>query len=131
MTRKSKRELEREVSALDDAAGDGDGVGLYIFERENHFESRTDAPRPDLLVPDDVRGGYQSTTPEYVTPDGYTGGMLFVSPSVIETWPGESGDDAIPVPELWDGLTDEQLREEYRRRKENDDPIPPLLEEHA
>lgn len=130
MPRKSKREIERDLQTLDDT-DDAAEVGIYVFERENHVETRTDAARPDLTIPDDVRGGYETATPTYVTPEEYPGPILFVTPSVVETWPERTGDDAVPIPELWDSLTGEQLREERRRREANDDPIPPVLEDYA
>lgn len=130
MPRKSKREIERDLQTLDDA-GDGAGMGLYVFERENHVDTLEDTTRPDLMIPDDVRGGYKTATPAYVTPEEYPGSILFVTPSVVDTWPGDTDDDAIPIPELWDSLTGEQLREERRRREANADPIPPVLEDHA
>ena len=54
-----------------------------------------------------------------------------MTPSVVDTWPDSTDDDALPIPDLWDNLTDEQLRAERRRREANDDPIPPVLEDHA
>lgn len=123
----SKRDLKREVDGLREE-NPSDDVGMYVFERENHFESRSEAPRPELVVPNE-RGGYKTAAPAYVSSEEHSGPILFVTPTVVETWAGETSDDAVSLSELWDSLTDEQLREERRRREANDDALPPLLEE--
>jgi len=129
MTRKSKRELERDLSELEsDATADGDGVLIYYTDRS--FETREDAPRPELTIPDTMMDGYETATPD-VLPEEHAAPILFITKATVDTWEHDAGDSPVPVSELWDALSDEQRREEYRTRKENDDPIPPLLEDYA
>jgi hypothetical protein len=125
----SKRGLKRDVEQLSEERDSGGGVGLYLFTTANNFESRSDAPRPELTVPDDVRDGYTTAVPN-VVPDKFERPILFLTDAVVGTWDGDAGDSSIPVSELWDNLTDEQLREERRRREKNDDPIPALLKDY-
>jgi hypothetical protein len=122
----SKRDLKRDVEQLSEETTSG-GCGLQIlFGVKDGYETREEAPRPDLLVPDDARGGYTTTAPKII-PDKFETPIMIVTKAVTGTWPGDVDDSSIPVSALWDNLTDEQLREERRRRKENDEPVPPVL----
>lgn len=126
----SKRDLKKEIENLS-GEQQQDDVGLVVFTTGNHYETADAAPRPELVVPDPDRGGFELAVPN-VIPETFETPILFLSRRVRETWPDppETDDDTVPLPRLWDDMSDEQRREERQIRQQNGDPLPPLLEEY-
>lgn len=139
MTRKSKRELERD---LDDLEPDHDDDMVPVVFSFTSFGSSdlADSPHPELTVetwPDSDRHDNLSIALPNLWPERYAGEPSVLVESckndITETWPEdpEESDNRVLACELWDALTDEDLREEYRIREENGEQIPPILEEYA
>lgn len=126
MTRKSKREIERELDKFD--RGSDDEIGIILNLTWSGFDLE-ESPHPELTVqqwPDERPDSYSIAVPN-VMPDAHTpdGGVLTVSGCKTAE---RRLSDAPFACDLWDSLTEEQLREEKRIREENDDPLPPILE---
>lgn len=135
MTRKTKRQIERDIDDLDD---DDDRSEPPLIFTMTHVMG-DDTPHPELTVeswPDSDRHDTKSiAVPNRYPPEYLEKPVLLVescSNRVTDTWDGEPEDDDIRVRActLWDALSEEDLKEEKRLREENDDPIPPLLEDY-
>lgn len=114
LTRRSKRELAREVDDLqpDD---DAEEVGLVI----KYTTASDSTPHPELTVHPDPETRTIATPS--IIPEQYRDTILFVGSC------DPDGDAGIPACELWEELTDEQLTKEYRRRRIENAPIPEYL----
>jgi hypothetical protein len=142
MPRKSKREIERDLETLD---ADEEDAGPLIIKLTSFTNlenpppvNRSDSPHPELTVeafPESDRHDELHIAVPNLWPEEYLGeSMVFVyscPPGITDTWPDDTLEDAVLACDLWDGLSDEDLREEYRIRNANADPIPPLLEEYV
>ena len=122
----SKRNLKRDLHTLREEAVTAD-PSLSVVTYGRDYETRVEAPRPELTVPNN-RGGFETATPAYVSAVERSGPVLTVGKTITETWNGDYSDSLLPASTLWDRLTEAQLQEERRRRQANDDPLPPLLE---
>lgn len=141
MTRKSKRELEREVKNLesDDTADAPLVFGMTTLGPPGEAD-REDSPHPELTVeqwPDSPRHDTLGIAIPNLIPYPYAEeSMLFVESCgnrITETWPDdpEDTDTRVRACDLWDALTEEDLGREYKLRIENDEPVPPVLERYA
>jgi len=100
---------------------------LCIFLGGRSYETVDAAPRPELVVPDVERGGYRTATPNAL-PDAYDRPILFLTDAVVETWDKEHREGTVPVSEVWDSMTDEDLQAEYEYRTQHGEPVPEYLE---
>jgi len=142
MSRKSKREIERDLEDLtDDGLEPGqDGVGPMVISMTHIMEpggvepTYDNSPHPELTVPQ-----HQGTSAETlviatpnVIPEPYCNESVLsvCSCKTEENYNADWMDDEqrpILACELWDALDDEQLKEERRMREEEGEPIPELL----
>jgi hypothetical protein len=103
-------------------------AGLTTFRGETPHSELTVEAWPDKETPD----GDKIATPN-VWPEAFAGETVcFVTTckKAGKHHPAENETVGPKACELWDGLSEEELRREYEIRKVNDDPIPPLLEEY-
>jgi hypothetical protein len=139
MSRKSKREIERDLKDLtdDDDAEEDHGPLIMNFtsirEPGGGTPTLEDSPHPEVTVQ-----SWPDSRPEEL--------KIAIPYTIVEPWCDESilsvhtcedveryGMDIVPdgscapACELWDALDDEQLKEERRIREEEGEPIPELL----
>ena len=137
----SKREIEREVQSLHGDETKGEAVVLNLtslYGSPGETLTREDSPHPELTVeshPDSDRHNDLSIAIPNVWNNYPEAGVLIVHSckSVTETWGEEYENDPNTrlACELWDSLSEADLRREYEHRADRGEPIPPLLEEYA
>lgn len=127
----SKRNLKRDVEQLSEESVTSD-AGLYVCTLTQSYDTREEAPRPELLVPATHGDGYKTATPN-VHPDEFPSRILFLSQAVVDTWEYNEDEDGttVPVSALWDSLSEAQLRKERQIREKEGETIPALLEAYA
>lgn len=138
MSRKSKREIERDLEDItDDDAEEGARPLIMnltsIRDPDGGKPTIEDSPHPELTVQ-----SWPESRPEQL--------KIAIPYTIVEPWCNEptlsvhtcenverygmniapDGTHA-PACELWDGLDDEQLKEERRMREEEGEPLPELL----
>lgn len=114
MTRRSKREIAREVDDLQPDA-DAEEVGLVI----KYTTASDSTPHPELTVHPDPETRTIATPS--IIPEPFRDSILFVGSC------DQDGDTGIPACDLWEELTDEQLKAEHQRRRIEDAPLPEYL----
>jgi hypothetical protein len=114
MTRRSKREIAREVDDLQPDA-DAEEVGLVI----KYTTASDSTPHPELTVHPDPETRTIATPS--IIPEPFRDSILFVGSC------HQDGDTGIPACDLWEELTDEQLKAEHQRRRIENAPIPEYL----
>lgn len=139
MSRKSKREIEREVEDLQPSEPDG---GTQIIMNMCHVQGTgkgmepaewSDSPHPMLSYkpfPEEKPYSLKVATPHFIPEPWSDGRALF-----IETCEGDDTHGAREDPdrclvaacELWDALSEEELKREARHRVEHDEPLPAYL----
>lgn len=122
MSRKSKRELERELEAMDDTGEDGAPPVMVLAPPK-------DSVSDDLLVPitteydgassfdredDPIDRAEKVAVPIHLPPDRYNGVAVIDSAEEIEA--------------LWREMPEEVRELELESRREHGEPIPPFLE---
>lgn len=135
MSRKSVREIERDLEKLEPAAEDNGGG--TVIQMGKSLPDLSESPHPELTVrpypqtrPDMFQIASPNVWPSAIERDAITFVDVCTS-DVTETWPGDSGNDLPRACELWDAMTDEELRAEYEYRSEQGEPIPEVLEPYA
>lgn len=138
MTRKSKRELERELEDLKPSDDDGKGPLVFVITHVEHKEGRwpdiEDSPHPELTIkpfPERKSKSLKIAKPNLIPEPWCNERTLFITTcenaDKYHLEPDTDDNGTAPACELWDALSEEQLREEKRIREENDDPIPDIL----
>lgn len=133
MTRKTRRSIEQRMESVADGET-ADRGGIVVKTTAPH--PRDDSPHPELTVeayPDtDGPDGFKVATPK-IWPQPYASQSVLCVEAcrsdVGDTWP-EPSDPPVRPCDLWDKLTDAQLREEYEIRKQHGDPIPAILDQY-
>ena len=143
MSRKSKREIERDVESLQPEAPD-DGVGI-VFDM-THVQGTgegmepaewSDSPHPMLSYkpfPEEKPYSLKVATPHFIPEPWNDGRALF-----IETCEGddprghraEEGSGTVAACDLWNALSEEELKREARYRVEHDEPMVAALLPHV
>jgi hypothetical protein len=130
MVRKSQREIERDIEAID-AEETGVIEPQIVCNCTNVFE---ESPHPHLTI-EHREGKRKIATPNLIADsiarenDSY---VMFVSTCENEGRYSPGGDSIGPTAcELWAALDEADLREEREIRIEEGQPIPPVLEEYA
>jgi len=125
LTRRSKRELTREVDNLR-PEDDDTGAGL-VLNLTNVVDT---SPHPELTVqpwPEAKPQSRKIAVPK-VIPEKFSENIIIVEMCGDKAPRGAGGDkDGLFACDLWEELTDEQLREEYEIRQAENDPIPEYL----
>jgi hypothetical protein len=138
MTRRSKRELEREIDGLSPDDSDDAPMMLkltHISHPDKQWPEWSDSPHPELTVrphPEQKPKSLSIAVPNLIA-DAFTGESILCVTTCENAeryrFDPES-DDGVTACEMCDALSDDDLRREYEIRQENGDPIPELLEEH-
>lgn len=137
MTRKSKREIERDVA---DLKPQDDGTGPIVFHLTHvtytgkQWPDMSDSPHPELTVrprPEQSPQTLKIAVPKLLPREHLGEDILFITTCENGGRYCPNGDDSgVHACDLWGALDDEDRREEYRVRKEQDDPIPPILDDY-
>lgn len=141
----SKRELQREVETLSEQTVSTDNGPMvmrltYFGDKYNATPSREDSPHPELTVQP-----YPESRPESlaiavpsILPEKYARRTWLFTVTctkrdryVSEGGTPEGAPEYVPPCEIWDSMTEAQLREERAHRERNDEQIPPILEPYA
>ena len=137
MSRKSKREIERELEDLQpnhDDDPDPIVISMAHFTRYGEEPTWDTSPHPELTVPQ-----HEGTNAETLTiavpkiiPEPYCNRATLPVVSCVnqERHTGEWMDkeqEPVTACELWEALDDDDLKREKSIREENGDPIPDLL----
>jgi hypothetical protein len=127
MTRKSQRELERDVDALEPEESD-DAPPLVI-----NYTTTRESPHPELTVQawENKPESRSVAVPNIIPEEFQNNRILFVTTckKAGKHHPADGETVGPKACELWDELDENDLRKEYEIRKANDEPIPRLLEE--
>jgi len=138
----TKRSLENEVEQLKDRTDDGDSDPLVLvlthFEHEGQWPTWDESPHPELTVqpyPERKPNSLKIAVPNHIPTEYLQKSTLMIRTCENgERYGLEEGNETVTVVspcELWGALSDEDLREEYKIRKANGDPIPAVLEDYA
>ena len=137
MSRKSKRELEREVEDLTDKDDPDGGCGLLInmatFEHEGKWPDKEESPHPELTVrsfPERKPKSLKIATPN-VLPEPYCNEAILTVTTCDKQhkYAPDDAEENAPVTacELWNALDEDELEREKAVREEEGEPIPDFL----
>lgn len=143
----TKRKISNKIDRLEEERGGGDGGRLTILHytgvkppEGEAWPEKEDASHPELVIqpwPEKKPRDLTIAVPNLLPERYRTVGFLIVESckGVRATRDDDAGGGgsttAVKACDLWDELTDEDLREEYAYRVRNDEPIPDMLLEHA
>lgn len=139
MSRKTRREIEREVEDLN--GGDRDEYDPLVFAMTNVLPTEQDelagpeSVHAELTVqpfPEKKPDAYKIATPNFLPKQYARQEILFVVTCANADHYGadRSRSNTVTACDLWEPLSEEDLRAEKRFRLKNDEPIPPLLAEY-
>lgn len=141
----SKRELQREVETLSEQTASTDSgpmiMRLTYFEDDSgdvYNATREDSPHPELTVqpfpesrPESLTIAVPSILPEKYARRTW---LFAVTCTRKDRYVADRSEDApgcVSPCEIWDSMTEAQLREERAHRERNDEQIPAILEPYA
>ena len=136
----TKRSLESDVEQLKDRTDDGDSDPLVLvlthFEHEGQWPTWDESPHPELTIkpyPERKPNSLKIAVPNHIPTEYLQKPSLMIRTCENGERHGlEEGNETatvVPACELWDALSDEDLKREKEYREENDEPIPALLED--
>ena len=136
----TRRQIE---NGVDDLKSDESGGRPLVVNHTGMWEkgkipnNREASPHPELTTqrhPNSEQHNSLHLAIPNVWPSGFPSGIVFVYAcnSHADKWPkSEDESNKIYACKLWDALDETQLKQEYELRKENGEPIPPLLEDYG
>ena len=137
MSRKSKRELERELEELSDGAGDDAPTSVLdvaYFSHEGRWADMEESPHPELTIqpfPEQKPKSLKIAVPKRL-PEPYCD-QRHLTVATCDTkhkhTPDGTPEENAPVPacDLWKELDEADLEREKEIREEEGEPIPDFL----
>lgn len=129
MSRKTKRSIENEVKDLKTNEGSNTDPLICVLTLCDEDES----PHPELTVqphPEQKPRSYKVAVPKLLTDEYRKRRWLTVTTCENgEKFGLDESGKAVTACELWNALSDDDLEREKEIRQENNEPIPPLLED--
>lgn len=138
----SRKKIQNRIDDLEPEHSHGDAPGLIMnltsIREPNKKPTVEDSPHPELTVqswpdsrPDELKIATPSTD---LIPEPYASVSILSVHTCenVERYRMDIAPDGTHAPacELWNMLSEDDLREEKRRREEKNEPIPELLAEY-
>lgn len=137
MSRKTKRSVESDIEQLKEQTGDDIQpmvLNLAFFEHEGQWPTWDESPHPELTIqpfPERKPNSLKIAVPNFIPEQFLQERCLLIntcdSPGKYTSSIDEDDDAEVFACELWDALSDEDLKREKEYREENDEPIPAIL----